>query len=311
MAASDDWYRSRDWDEAGRELFERKLARAQSASGRAQYLFIKANALSKKHPEAEVELLYRALNELDGPRAAGAALQADLSYLAYLNTQLGERLQERGLLHRAEHHFRTAVRVCPLEQRKVLGPFQAEELLGAMLVRSPVKSRREEGERFWEMYHRWSFEQQRRQRTFLSSEELEQKPHHLPDDAAELGPEEAAELVFAEYRGALGAEVLSRADRSSLEALDRHFHQARHLRPRASIGYRILVALGAYLGHVLVRELGGSWTVRRPLMRSRVRAGGRALNPFLAGYKAFFFEYPLVGLFDEAAQSVKMGPSKS
>ncbi|ABF87602.1 hypothetical protein MXAN_1900 [Myxococcus xanthus DK 1622] len=44
-------------------------------------------------------------------------------------------------------------------------------------------------------------------------------------------------------------------------------------------------AVGAYLGNVLVRRLGGQWIPRKKLEESQVRVGKRVWLPFLRAYR--------------------------
>ncbi|WP_426748081.1 hypothetical protein VZQ01_14140 [Myxococcus faecalis] len=66
-------------------------------------------------------------------------------------------------------------------------------------------------------------------------------------------------------------------------------------------------ALGAYLGHVLVRRLGGTWVPRQNQEESQVRVGERVWLPFLRARRYMqsrqsLLEYSLTQLFREAAR---------
>lgn len=53
--SSDDWYRSKDWNESIEEHFYSKLKRARTQ--RDQYLVIQALTLADKHPEVSIRLV--------------------------------------------------------------------------------------------------------------------------------------------------------------------------------------------------------------------------------------------------------------
>ncbi|RYZ44233.1 MAG: hypothetical protein EOO71_00110 [Myxococcaceae bacterium] len=64
-------------------------------------------------------------------------------------------------------------------------------------------------------------------------------------------------------------------------------------------------AVGAYLGHVLVRRLGGQWIPRKKLEESQVRVGNRVWLPFLRARRYMqsrqaLLDYSLTQLFLEA-----------
>jgi hypothetical protein len=57
-------------------------------------------------------------------------------------------------------------------------------------------------------------------------------------------------------------------------------------RPREAIDERAVPALGAYLGEVLVRHLGGQWLPRQKLEEAQVRVGHRLWLPFVRAHHA-------------------------
>jgi hypothetical protein len=64
-------------------------------------------------------------------------------------------------------------------------------------------------------------------------------------------------------------------------------------------------AVGAYLGNVLVRRLGGQWIPRKKLEESQVRVGSRVWLPFLRARRYMqsrqsLLDYSLTQLFREA-----------
>jgi hypothetical protein len=309
MAARDDWFRSSAWDAAAQQLFEQKLARTRSPSSRFRYLNVKADAIVKAHPHAALEMLFRCLNE---PEREWEDTSWRRSMQIYTHTEIGEYLQERDRPHEAEHHFRAAIGICPLGQRKDRGPFEPEERLTALLVRSADMDRRAEGEKVWEVYRRWvgspggypGY-------AFPTYGEMERRTPRAPKGTPPWDPESAAEDVIAEYADQPGRQVLSRNDRRALEALDRHFRSGswwflpRRCHDSDHLAGQFIPALAAYLARVLVKEVAVSWVVRNPVLKSRLRIGRREINPFRAAYKAVYFEYLLTDLLDEMIQAAK------
>ncbi|WP_434384834.1 hypothetical protein [Melittangium boletus] len=55
--------------------------------------------------------------------------------------------------------------------------------------------------------------------------------------------------------------------------------------PQERIDARAVPAIGAYLGQVLVRHLGGQWIPRRNLQEAQVRVGQRVWLPFLRAWR--------------------------
>jgi predicted Zn-dependent protease len=100
--ASDDWFRTGEWDDEERAAFEARLARARSYN-RPQYLSIKAAALREAGKSAAaVELLNRVVDQysdaLDAPSCAEL---------------LGDMALEAGEPASAEAHYRTSLELRP------------------------------------------------------------------------------------------------------------------------------------------------------------------------------------------------------
>ncbi|KFE70818.1 hypothetical protein [Hyalangium minutum] len=55
---------------------------------------------------------------------------------------------------------------------------------------------------------------------------------------------------------------------------------------RDQIDGRLVPAIGAYLGEVMVKHLGGQWIARKKLEESQVRVGSRVWLPFLRAHKS-------------------------
>jgi hypothetical protein len=76
---------------------------------------------------------------------------------------------------------------------------------------------------------------------------------------------------------------------------------------RHHIDQRAVPAVGAYLGQVLVRHLGGEWIPRKRLEEAQVRVGRRVWLPFLRAHRYMrstqaLLDYSLTQLYREAAR---------
>jgi hypothetical protein len=74
---------------------------------------------------------------------------------------------------------------------------------------------------------------------------------------------------------------------------------------RHHIDQRAVPAVGAYLGQVLVRHLGGEWIPRKKLEEAQVRVGSRVWLPFLRAHRYMrstqsLLDYSLTQLYREA-----------
>jgi hypothetical protein len=78
------------------------------------------------------------------------------------------------------------------------------------------------------------------------------------------------------------------ASPASLTDLDAHFWCTDFLKNRLPevIDEHLMPAVGAYLGEVLVKHLGGQWIPRKKLEESQVRVGSRVWLPFLRAHKS-------------------------
>ncbi|HZI10716.1 MAG TPA: hypothetical protein VE153_10035 [Myxococcus sp.] len=77
------------------------------------------------------------------------------------------------------------------------------------------------------------------------------------------------------------------ASPASLTDIDAHFwckDFVRNRRPEV-IDEHLMPAVGAYLGEVLVKHLGGQWIPRKKLEESQVRVGNRIWLPFLRAHR--------------------------
>ncbi|QSQ22992.1 hypothetical protein JY651_49225 [Pyxidicoccus parkwayensis] len=135
-------------------------------------------------------------------------------------------------------------------------------------------------------------------------------PVALPSDVgnAELARSQYAD--FAEYLVVvLHAQVPSVFDATPEALTDVDFHLWRDNIPerykRELIDERVTPAVGAYLGNVLVRRLGGEWIPRKKLEESQVRVGNRVWLPFLRARRYMqsrqsLLDYSLTQFFREA-----------
>ncbi len=100
--ASDEWFRSRDWDTPARAAFETRLARARPYN-RPQYLKIKALALQASGQDADaVTLLRRVLEKY--PHSLDAA---------YCAERLADHYLATGDAPAAERHYRHSMELRP------------------------------------------------------------------------------------------------------------------------------------------------------------------------------------------------------
>jgi hypothetical protein len=125
-----------------------------------------------------------------------------------------------------------------------------------------------------------------------------------PEEPDEWLPEEAAlppdvkdvDFVRGQYDdlaeglvAILHTEVPSvfEASPASLTDVDAHFWCEDFLRNRRPgvIDEHLMPAVGAYLGEVLVKHLGGQWIPRKKLEESQVRVGKRVWLPFLRAHR--------------------------
>ncbi len=100
--ASDEWFRSNDWDAQARAEFEIRLARARPYN-RPQYLKIKALALEASRQDADAVILLRRVLE-EYPDSLDAAYCAERLADHYLAT--GDTLA-------AERHYRRSMELRP------------------------------------------------------------------------------------------------------------------------------------------------------------------------------------------------------
>jgi hypothetical protein len=111
-------------------------------------------------------------------------------------------------------------------------------------------------------------------------------PSDVPDTQAAL----EHYSLLAEYLVALlHTEVPSVFEQTpeSLTDVDYQFWHDRfpEVFERHNIDARAVPAVGAYLGQVLVRRLGGQWIPRKKLEEAQVRVGQRVWLPFLRAHK--------------------------
>lgn len=96
-------------------------------------------------------------------------------------------------------------------------------------------------------------------------------------------------------------------DRAALSKADAHF--AAHP-PKSDFTQDFLLnnyipTIGAFLGEVLMREAGGEWIVREPIMKSRVVVRGKEIDPFWIAYQVVFGGATLLEAYDSIGGSSK------
>ncbi|NMO20833.1 hypothetical protein HPC49_39190 [Pyxidicoccus fallax] len=97
------------------------------------------------------------------------------------------------------------------------------------------------------------------------------------------------------------------ASPESLTDVDAHFWCKDFLKYRRPeiVDEHLMPAVGAYLGEVLVKHLGGQWIPRKKLEESQVRVGNRVWLPFLRAHRytrsrQALLDFSLTGLFHAA-----------
>lgn len=96
------------------------------------------------------------------------------------------------------------------------------------------------------------------------------------------------------------------ASRATLVALDTYFTDrppTREYKPEFLLN-DFVPRLGAFLGRVLIEQGGGEWSVRRPVMTSRVVAGTTEIDPFWLAFRATYDHSSLVDAYDRALASI-------
>jgi hypothetical protein len=138
----------------------------------------------------------------------------------------------------------------------------------------------------------------------------------LPADAALASDVAEPERALQQY--SLQAEHLvvmlhtevpsvSKATPESLTDADFYFWREEFpkTRPREVIDEHVVPAVGAYLGQVLVHNLGGRWIPRKKLLETQVLVGNRVWLPFVRAHRYLsscesMLEYSLIRLYREA-----------
>jgi len=96
------------------------------------------------------------------------------------------------------------------------------------------------------------------------------------------------------------------ASRATLVALDTYFTDrppTREYKPEFLLN-DFVPRLGAFLGRVLIEQGGGEWSVRRPVMTSRVIAGTTEIDPFWLAFRATYDHSSLADAYDRAIASI-------
>lgn len=96
----------------------------------------------------------------------------------------------------------------------------------------------------------------------------------------------------------------SEYSRAALEAIDAHFaeHPQRVEYKPEHLNKEFIPTLGAYLGEVLVRNLGAEWAAREPLPKSTIRLGGTEVSPFESAYGSVYEGTKLADVYDSLAR---------
>ncbi|HEX9988124.1 MAG TPA: hypothetical protein VGE45_06545 [Chloroflexia bacterium] len=89
--------------------------------------------------------------------------------------------------------------------------------------------------------------------------------------------------------------------RAALKALDKYFarHPQKEEYKPEHLLKEFIPALGGYLGEVLIKELGGKWQVKKPVLKSVVKLKGAEIAPFNIAYKVVFEDAKLSDALDD------------
>lgn len=109
--------------------------------------------------------------------------------------------------------------------------------------------------------------------------------------------------------------TMMQASPDSLHLVDYHFwqHEEAERLARDVIDDKLVPALGAYLGKVMVRNLGGTWVPRQRLDESYIHLGTRAWYPFRRAHHALqskqaAIDYALVTFYRTAERHIHRKP---
>lgn len=119
-----------------------------------------------------------------------------------------------------------------------------------------------------------------------------------PDGEPYSDPTDLAELLIVFLH--TDVEEVFNYSQSALEALDSYFgkHPQKLEYKHEHLIKELIPALGAYLGEVFVRELGGNWIIREPLLKSTVVINGKEISPFKAAYKVIYEPARLLDIYN-------------
>jgi hypothetical protein len=125
-----------------------------------------------------------------------------------------------------------------------------------------------------------------------------------PDGDPFSSPEALADMLVVYLHTEI--DGLEDYSRRSLQLLDDYLqkHPAAEAYSTEHLMMEFIPALGAYLGHVLVKQLSASWDIASPLMRSGVRVGNEVIYPFRHAYRCVYKEGALAQFYDNAANSL-------
>ncbi len=143
-----------------------------------------------------------------------------------------------------------------------------------------------------------------------TADEFEQREvlDHEGADGEPRVPQIDPEMLAADFVVYLHMDVAEvfEASRTALAALDTYFagrSPTREYKPEFLLN-DFVPRLGAFLGHVFVRQATGEWSVRRPVMTSRVVAGTTEIDPFWLAFRATYDHSSLADAYDRALAAI-------
>jgi len=131
---------------------------------------------------------------------------------------------------------------------------------------------------------------------------------HEGADGEPRVPQTDPEVLAADFVVYLHMDVpeVFEASRTALVALDTYFAgrpPTREYKPEFLLN-DFVPRLGAFIGHVFIRQGIGEWSAHRPVMTSRVVAGTTEIDPFWLAFRATYDHSSLVDAYDRAIASI-------
>jgi hypothetical protein len=124
-----------------------------------------------------------------------------------------------------------------------------------------------------------------------------------PDGVAVARPQELSGALIVYLHTTL-TDIFSYS-RATLELLDAYFikHPPRKEYYEEFLLEEFIPAVGGFLAEVIIRELGGHWEEKQPVLTSTVHIHGNSSPVFREAYNAIYKGRKLVDVYDEIKKS--------